>query len=67
MPNHNVSTEVKLAFLKNHPIQPMLLDNDNLPFDPNRVYFQITSTKNKINRKWLSNCSQNKKIFALLV
>lgn len=63
MPNHNDSTEVKLAFLKNHPIQPMLLDNDNLPFDPNKVYFQTTLTKNTINRKWLSYCSYNKTIF----
>ncbi|KAE9522617.1 hypothetical protein AGLY_016980 [Aphis glycines] len=44
MPDHKSSVEVKLAFLKNHPIQPVSLDLDNkLPFDPNKVYFQVTT------------------------
>lgn len=64
MPDHKSSVEVKLAFLKNHPIQPVSLDLDNkLPFDPNKVYFQVTSNNDKINRKWLSYCSYYKKIF----
>lgn len=64
MPDHKSSVEVKLAFLKNHPIQPVSLDlDDKLSFDPNKVYFQITSNNDKINRKWLSYCSYYKNIF----
>jgi hypothetical protein len=53
-----------LALLKNHPIQPLSLDlDDKLPFDLNKVYFQIISNNDKINRKWPSYCSYYKKIF----
>lgn len=64
MPDYRSSVEVKLAFLKNHPIQPLSLDlDDKLPFDSNKVYFQTTNNNDKINRKWLSYCSYYKNIF----
>ncbi|KAL4148352.1 hypothetical protein QTP88_002616 [Uroleucon formosanum] len=67
-PPCNETVEVKLAFLKNHPIQPSVLINDKLSFDPNKVYYQNIETtddqnQDKIPRKWLSYCSYTKKIY----
>ncbi|KAF0709797.1 zinc finger MYM-type protein 1-like [Aphis craccivora] len=45
-PPCNEIVEVKLAILKNHPIQPSVLINDKLSFDPNKIYYQnIQTTK----------------------
>lgn len=67
-PPCNETVEVKLDFLKNHPIQPSVLINDKLSFDPNKIYYQNIQTTNdqkqdKIPRKWLSYCSYTKKIY----
>uniref|UniRef100_A0A2S2R465 Uncharacterized protein n=1 Tax=Sipha flava TaxID=143950 RepID=A0A2S2R465_9HEMI len=39
-PANNESVEIKSAFLKSQPIQPFVLTNDKLPFDPQKMYFQ---------------------------
>jgi hypothetical protein len=39
-PANNESVEIKLAFLKSHPIQPFVLTNDKLPFRPQKMYYQ---------------------------
>ena len=64
----------KLQWLKLHPVQPIL---SNMPFDATRVYFRTTSItysdaaksslqpkqSEMIPRKWLSYCSETKKIY----
>ncbi|KAL4100994.1 hypothetical protein QTP88_021015 [Uroleucon formosanum] len=62
-PASNESVEIKLAFLKSHPIQPLVLSNDKLPFDPQKMYYQTLSDFQKVQRKWLSYCSYSKRIF----
>lgn len=62
-PASNESVEIKLAFLKSHPIQPLVLSNDKLPFDPQKIYYQTLSDSQKVQRKWLSYCSYSKRIF----
>jgi len=46
-PASNESVEIKLAFLKSHPIQPIVLTNDKLPFDPQKMYYQTLSDSQK--------------------
>lgn len=68
MPDHKSSVEVKLAFLKNHPIQPASLDiDDKLPFDPNKLYFQITNNNDKLIENGCLIVHITKRYFVLLV
>lgn len=62
-PASNESVEIKLAFFKSHPIQPLVLCNYKLPFDPQKMYYQNLSDSQKVQRKWLSYCSYSKRIF----
>ncbi|KAL4100932.1 hypothetical protein QTP88_020957 [Uroleucon formosanum] len=62
-PASNESVEIKLAFLKSHPIQPLVLSNDKLPLDPQKMYYQTLSDSQNVQRKWLSYCSYSKRIF----
>jgi len=62
-PASNESVEIKLAFLKSHPIQPLVLSNGKLPFYPQKMYYQTLSDSQKVQRKWLSYRSYSKRIF----
>lgn len=58
----NSTTQIKLAFLDQHPIHP----NSNiyeLPFQASRVYYRNTELGDKFLRKWLSYNVKNKKFY----
>lgn len=50
-PASNESVEIKLTFLKNHPIQPFVLTNDKLSFDPQKIYYETLSDSQKVQSK----------------
>lgn len=64
-PNIGDPMNIKLAFLKQHPIQPTAkdLNGKKVPFDESRVYYRQMSNGLKIQRKWLSYLADTEKIF----
>lgn len=61
-PSPNMTTQIKLAFLDQHPVHP----NSNiyeLPFQASRLYYRNTESGDKFLRKWLSYNIKNKKLY----
>jgi hypothetical protein len=61
-PTANASMTEKLAFLKNHPIQPVGT-NISLKFDPSKLYRKVLADGEIIDRRWLSYSRETNKIF----
>ena len=61
-PTANASMIEKLAFLKNHPIQPVGT-NISLKFDPSKLCRKVLADGEIIDRRWLSYSRETNKIF----
>lgn len=61
-PCPKTTTQVKLAFLDQHPIHPES-DNNDLPFQASRIYYRQTESGDKFLRKWLSYCLNNNRFY----
>jgi hypothetical protein len=63
-PSAHASVHEKLKFMTLHPVQPSETDVEiDLPFKPRKTYMRTAADGTIVQRKWLSYCPQNNKVF----
>uniref|UniRef100_A0A803KFL2 DUF4371 domain-containing protein n=1 Tax=Xenopus tropicalis TaxID=8364 RepID=A0A803KFL2_XENTR len=62
-PDPTCNISVKLNFMKSHPVQPLSDASHTLPFQAHKVYFRLVPGGSAIQRKWLSFCADDQKLY----